>query len=114
MDVPGGRSLWLIRADGTELHELAPGQPVDGKTNPVWSRDGTHIAFESVDPRRLVYETDVDGSAISEVWTVLLGLLDDPNPASKGRPRTRPTATSLRPSSTGTPDAEQVIYVRHA
>lgn len=66
---PDGRSLWLIHADGTGLHELLPGQPVDGKTNPVWSRDGTHIAFESVDPRRVVYETDVAGKALYEVYS---------------------------------------------
>jgi len=59
---PDGRSLWLIRPDGTEFHELAPYVPVDGKTNPVWSRDGKRVAFETVRPRRLVYETDVDGS----------------------------------------------------
>jgi Tol biopolymer transport system component len=58
---PIGRSLWLIRADGTQLHEVTPGIPADGKTNPAWSRDGRRIAFESVYPQSLVYETTIDG-----------------------------------------------------
>lgn len=61
------RHLWLIKADGSDLHELAPGQPmrngVVGAKGPAdWSPDGTHIAFDSDSPTPLLYETDVNGT----------------------------------------------------
>jgi Tol biopolymer transport system component len=64
---PNGRSLWLIHADGNDLHELLPNRPPDGKTNPAWSFDGTHIAFETVDPVTRIFETDPDGTAVHDV-----------------------------------------------
>ncbi|HVQ22689.1 MAG TPA: hypothetical protein VMT36_05405, partial [Candidatus Saccharimonadia bacterium] len=60
---PDGRSLWLIRADGSQLHELAPGIPLDGKIEPDWSPDGSHVVFGTVDPKEVIYETDLDGAA---------------------------------------------------
>jgi Tol biopolymer transport system component len=56
--------LWLVKADGSDLHELAPGQPalpIAGKGAADWSPDGRHIAFNTDGPP-YIYETDVDGS----------------------------------------------------
>lgn len=64
---PDGRSLWMIRADGTGLHELLPARPADGKIAPAWSPDGKHIAFETVNPLVRIFETDPDGTAIHSV-----------------------------------------------
>lgn len=60
------RHLWLVKADGTDLHELAPGQPVSeppvtGKGPAAWSPDGLHIAFEASQNGALIYETDISG-----------------------------------------------------
>jgi Tol biopolymer transport system component len=59
--------LWLIKADGSDLHELAPGQPVrkgvvGDKGAGDWSPDGNHIAFTSASQIPLIYETDVAGT----------------------------------------------------
>ena len=64
---PNGRSLWLIRADGSGLHELAPEVPPDGKIAPAWSPDGTHIAFQTVDPLVRIFETGPDGGKVHPV-----------------------------------------------
>ena len=64
---PDGRSLWMIRADGTGLHELLPARPADGKIAPEWSPDGRHIAFETVDPLVRILETDPEGTIIHPV-----------------------------------------------
>jgi Tol biopolymer transport system component len=62
----GPRHLWLVHADGTDLHELAPGLPVadpptSGKGAADWSPDGRHIVFHASE-NPLIYETDVDGT----------------------------------------------------
>ena len=61
------RHLWLVKADGSDLHELAPGQPA---TQPLrdkgpadWSPDGNHIAFMTGNNGVFIYETDVAGTA---------------------------------------------------
>ena len=64
---PDGRSLWMIRPDGTGLHELLPAQPADGKIAPAWSPGGEHIAFETVAPLVRIFETDAAGLAIHAV-----------------------------------------------
>jgi Tol biopolymer transport system component len=57
------RHLWLVKADGSNLHELAPGQPTEGKGAAAWSPDGRHIAFEAQGEfTSLIYETDIDGT----------------------------------------------------
>jgi Tol biopolymer transport system component len=121
---PNGRSLWLISADGTGLRELTPGQPGDGKTNAVWSRDGMHIAFETVDPRRVVYETDVAGRALQKVGHELCsGFVEGSNPCAEGGPAYSPDGNDLatvllvRDGSFSTPvrdgTTQHVIYIRH-
>jgi dipeptidyl aminopeptidase/acylaminoacyl peptidase len=60
------RHLWLVHADGTDLHELAPGLPVadpptSGKGAADWSPDGRHIVFHASE-NPLIYETDLEGT----------------------------------------------------
>ena len=43
---PDRRGIWLVHADGSGLHELAPGKPVNGKTSPEISPDGTKVVFD--------------------------------------------------------------------
>jgi class 3 adenylate cyclase len=57
------RQRWLVRPDGSGLHELAPGSPTSGKVSPGVSPDGSRIAFSSWQPLEQVYETDVKGTA---------------------------------------------------
>ncbi len=78
---PDRRHLWLIRADGSGLHELAPGLPVQDKVvmdkGPAdWSPDGRHIVFSSSSDRVLIYETDVDGAVPRLVSTDCTGTPD--------------------------------------
>ncbi|MEO6350838.1 MAG: hypothetical protein ABIP53_09315 [Candidatus Limnocylindrales bacterium] len=113
-EAPDGRSLWLIRADGTELHELAPGLPVDGKTNPVWSRDGTHIAFESVYPRSVVFEADLAGYHAFEVGQHDADcLVEGAAPCFERSPTYSPNADQLATVTSGWQSAAgDVIYLR--
>jgi Tol biopolymer transport system component len=60
----GVGQIWLVRADGSGLHELAPGRPAGGKARP-WmgnfdiSPDGTMVVFEGPGPQ--VWEVPIDG-----------------------------------------------------
>lgn len=62
------RMIWLVKADGTGLHELAPGNPATGKISPDVSADGTRVAFGSFDEPRL-YEVDIEGTEPALVST---------------------------------------------
>jgi Tol biopolymer transport system component len=62
------RMIWLVQADGTGLHELAPGEPPTGKISPDVSADGTRIAFGSFDEPRL-YEVGIEGTEPALVST---------------------------------------------
>jgi Tol biopolymer transport system component len=54
-------SLWLIHADGSGLHELAPGVPASGKVSFDISPDGSHVIFNAYDPPVQVWEIGIDG-----------------------------------------------------
>jgi len=56
------RMIWMVHADGSGLHELAPGKPVDGKSSPDISPDGTIVAFSSW-TRGQLWTVPIDGSA---------------------------------------------------
>lgn len=55
------RSLWLVHADGTGLHELAPGIPASGKGSPDISPDGNRVAFSAWDLPVQIWEVDIEG-----------------------------------------------------
>ena len=57
----------MVKADGSDLHELAPGQPLQKgipafKGSADWSPDGTHIMFNTAAEIPYLYETDVAGT----------------------------------------------------
>jgi TolB protein len=57
----GSRGLWLVHADGSGLHELAPGKPDSGKFKPDLSPDGKYVAFESKDPPIQIWQVGIEG-----------------------------------------------------
>jgi Tol biopolymer transport system component len=58
---PDNRMVWLVKADGTGLHELAPGKPGDGKVSPDISPDGRTVVFSSWGPRGRVWSVPIEG-----------------------------------------------------
>jgi len=54
------QGLWLVHADGSGLHELAPGRPVSSKLSQDISPDGTHVAFGTVDPAQ-IWQVGIEG-----------------------------------------------------
>lgn len=71
------RMVWLVKADGSGLHELAPGQPADGKSSPDVSPDGTIVAFSSWDPAVLIYEVPIEGGEPRLLSTECSGLVEE-------------------------------------
>ncbi|HEV8545412.1 MAG TPA: hypothetical protein VGQ64_03910, partial [Candidatus Limnocylindrales bacterium] len=55
------RMIWLVKADGTGLHELAPGKPAEGKISPDISPDGQTVVFSSYDPIGLIWSVPITG-----------------------------------------------------
>jgi len=60
------RQIWLVHADGTGLHELAPGQPV-AKVSPDFSPDGKTVAFSSWEPYSKIYQVPIDGATATRL-----------------------------------------------
>jgi hypothetical protein len=56
-----GRGLWLVRADGTGLHELAPGVPASGKISFDISPDGTKVAYGAYDLPAQIWQVSIEG-----------------------------------------------------
>lgn len=56
-----GRALWLVHADGTGLHELAPGKPASGKIKPDISPDGKYVAFATYDAPIQIWQAAIEG-----------------------------------------------------
>ena len=78
------RQVWLVKADGTGLHELAPGLPVDGKAEPDISPDGTKVVFSSWTPKSQVWEAGIEGGyprLVSTDCSGVAGTCEDKDPA---------------------------------
>ena len=56
-----GRGLWLVHADGSGLHELAPEIPASGKVSQDISPDGTRVAFGSFDIPVQIWQVGIEG-----------------------------------------------------
>jgi TolB protein len=54
-------SLWLAHADGSDIHELAPGVPASGKVSFDISPDGSHVIFSAYDAPIRVWEVGIEG-----------------------------------------------------
>ena len=54
-------SIWLVHADGTGLHELAPGLPPNGKASLDISPDGKKVAFSTSDLPGQIWEVSING-----------------------------------------------------
>lgn len=54
-------SLWLIHADGSNLHELAPGLPAVGKVSFDISPDGKKVAFGTNEVPAQIWEVAIGG-----------------------------------------------------
>ena len=65
----GPPRIRLVRPDGTEDHEFAPGAPTGGRFHPDWSHDGRRIAFavDDTDGTRDIWVAAVDGSPAERV-----------------------------------------------
>lgn len=59
--------IWMVHADGSGLHELAPGNPTVGKISPDISPDGTKVAFASSSDHSAIYEVPIEGGAPQEL-----------------------------------------------
>jgi Tol biopolymer transport system component len=57
---PDRRQIWLVHADGSNLHELAPGNPV-GKASPDISPDGSKVIFNSWEDPTQIWEASIEG-----------------------------------------------------
>jgi Tol biopolymer transport system component len=87
------RHLWLVKADGSNLHELAPGQPSTGKGPAAWSPDRRHIAFQGQSQfADLLFETDVDGTTLRLISTECAVI---PVPCDEGAPAYSPDGKRL-------------------
>lgn len=80
-------SIWLVHADGTGLHEMAPGVPAEGKFNADISPDGRTVAFNSGEPKVQTWEAGIDGAAPRLVSTSCSG---DPNECMERDPAYSP------------------------
>ena len=86
------RQIWLIHADGSGLHELAPGVPADGKYAPDISPDGKKVAFSAWDHHVQLWEAGIDGTNPHVLASDCSG---DPNVCLEGEPAYSPDGTKL-------------------
>jgi Tol biopolymer transport system component len=61
------RQIWLVHADGSNLHELAPGTPASGKTSPDISPNGATVIFASWEPLSRIWQAPIDGGAATKI-----------------------------------------------
>jgi TolB protein len=85
-------SIWLVHADGTGLHELAPGIPASGKNFPDISPDGTKVAYSAWDPPVQIWEIGIEGGDPQLLTTDCSG---QPAECMEGAPAYSPDGGSL-------------------
>lgn len=74
------RQIWLVKPDGTGLHELAPGNPAeDGKVAPDVSPDGQTVVFASWGPIGRIWSVPIDGVTPTLLTTDCSGAENDCN-----------------------------------
>ncbi len=78
-----GRGLWLVHADGSGLHELAPGIPASGKISQDISPDGTHVAFGAFDIPAQIWQVGIEGGDPELLTTDCSG---QPSECTEGAP----------------------------
>ena len=65
------QNLWIARADGSDARDLGFIDRIQWRLLYLWSPDGTHLAYESLDPAdcsmRLQVQTASDGSPVLEL-----------------------------------------------
>jgi dipeptidyl aminopeptidase/acylaminoacyl peptidase len=67
VDTISGGQIWLVKPDGSGLHELAPGKPVEGKGPFDISPDGQRVVFET--QHHQIWEAAIDGGDPTELST---------------------------------------------
>jgi TolB protein len=101
-------SIWLVHADGTGLHELAPGIPGSGKAFPDISPDGTKVAYSTWDAPVQIWEIGIEGGDPHLLTTDCSGV---PAECMEGDPAYSPDGGSLA-FVTGT-EKSSVLAVRN-
>lgn len=86
------RMIWLVKADGSGLHELAPGKPAAGKAAPDISPDGTKVIFESWEQWNQVWEVGIEGGEPRLVSTDCGGVQTG---CADGQPAYSPDGTQI-------------------
>lgn len=72
------RQIWLVKADGSGLHELAPGQPpIDGKISPDVSPDGQKVVSSSWGPIQRIWEVPIESGDPILLTSQCSGAFDD-------------------------------------
>lgn len=90
VDYPPG--IWLVHADGTGLHELAPGVLASGKISPDISPDGSHVIYSAYDAPVQVWEVGIEGGDPELVSTDCNGI---PAECMDGKPAYSPDGTRI-------------------
>jgi Tol biopolymer transport system component len=71
------RMIWMVHSDASGLHELDPGDPVDGKVSPDISPDGRIVAFSTWAPLQRIFTAPIDGGSPTLITKDCSGVFPD-------------------------------------